>query len=187
MRELQVCGVDDGYFPLKFKGGKGKTVLLSSKYNDKLLIGIDFDLILVDGDDATSKLRKILDDCEVVFTDGITVGGFNYVDPEELRNYGINYIIFYSKIPNIKDVEHALLKHFSGDRRTTIILNVLENLVLLPTKKGNVYVDTNLSLQYASKLINYYQIYVKEPEPLRTAHTIASSLSRFLLTKNLLT
>jgi len=187
MRELQVCGVDDGYFPLEFKGGKGKTVLLSSKYNGRRLIGVDFDLILVDGDDGTSKLRNILDGCEVVFTDGITLGGFNYLDPEELRNYGINYIIFYSKTPDIKEVAHALLKHFSGDKRTSIILNVLENLILLPTKKGNVYISTNLSLPYASKLISYYQIYVKEPEPLRTAHIIASSLSRFLLTKKLLT
>ncbi|BCU70569.1 DUF99 family protein [Stygiolobus caldivivus] len=188
MKELLVCGIDDGYFPLAFKGKKGSTILLSAKYNKSKLSSVNFDRILVDGNDATAIILRIVDECDIVLTDGVTFGGFNYIDPQELQTNGIHYIIFYSQIPEINEVERALTKYFSDDeKRVNIILQVMRNLVKLPTKKGEVYVKANIPESDVIKVVSYYQFYAKQPEPLRSAHIIASSLSRFLINKKLLT
>ena len=184
MKDLLVCGIDDGYFPLSFKGRRGYTVLLAACFKNSKLVSVNFDTILVDGNDATQKLFKITEKSEVLLLDGITFGGFNYVNPETVGNNGFSYIVFYSQMPNVNEVEKALRKHFN-DERICIILNTITSLTKLPTRKGEVFVMSNLPLNEVSEIINFYQFFVKEPEPLRTAHIIASSLSKFLLRKKL--
>lgn len=174
MSVITVTGIDDGYFPLNHKGRKGYAPLVSVIYEDFDLVEIDYSLILVDGEDATDKLRS-MNKRGYVILDGVIFGGFNYVKPEP------NWIVFYSKRPNIIEIERALLKHFSKDQdRIFTILNILKNLRSITSRKGTIYVYTSLELSEASRVISHYQIFSKRPEPLRTAHVIASAIGKLL-------
>jgi len=179
--KLLVSGIDDGYFPLEYKRNKGKTVLLSVTYERYKIYNIDFDLITIDGSDAGEIFEK-LEKGEICILDGITFGGFNYINPSLIRS---NYIIFYSSKPNLDKVYNALVKHFNDDRKE-IILNIMNNLLRISTKKGDVFIYTNMGVSEAKEIIEKYQIFDKIPEPLKTAHEISSSLSKFLLSKKII-
>jgi len=171
---VKVTGIDDGYFPLRFKGGKGHAPLVSVIYENYNIVNVDYTLILVDGNDASNKL-KLLNKEGYLILDGVVFGGFNYVEPES------DWIIFYSKRPNVEEIERALRKHFSNDAtKVSTILNVIKNLTPISTRKGTVYVYTSLDFSEVSQIISYYQVFGKRPEPLRAAHIIASAIGKFL-------
>ena len=176
--KLLVSGIDDGYFPLEYKRNRGKTVLLSVTYDQFKIYDIDFDLITVDGNDA-GEIFKTLKKGDVCILDGITFGGFNYINPRLINS---NYIIFYSSKPNLDKVYNALIKHFNDDRKE-IILSIMSNLLKISTKKGDVFIYTNMRVSEAKEIIEKYQVFDKIPEPLKSAHEISSSLSKFLLSK----
>ena len=180
MKDLLVCGVDDGYFPLSYKGRRGKTVLLSVMMSEYKLVNVDFSFITVDGDDCTDALIQITSGCDIILLDGVIFGGFNYISVNDIKNGG--YVIFYSHKPNLTEIFRALNKHFSYDeKRINSIINVLSNLVELPTKRGEVFVYSNLDKVIVKSLIEKYQLFSKIPYPLFISHELASSLSRFLL------
>ncbi|QIW23138.1 DUF99 family protein [Sulfolobus sp. S-194] len=179
--KLLVSGIDDGYFPLKYKGRKGRTVMLSVVFKNYDIIDVDFDFIFVDGDEGTSVLNS-LQTGDVCILDGLTFGGFNFVNPNKLKS---KYIIFYSSKPNILKITRALDRHFNDERRD-IILNVIANLTRVSTLRGDVYIYTNLDLKYAKNIIEEYQVFDRIPLPLKIAHEISSSLSTFLLSKKII-
>lgn len=170
MKDLLVSGIDDGYFPEKYKGKKGKAPLVSVTYNGYKLIDVDIDFIYVDGDEATLKFNNLRKG-EVLILYSIIVGGFNYIIPSG------KYIIFYGKKPNILEIDRALKLHFN-DKRREVILNYLSNLVRVPTKKGSVYINTNLEISNAINIIEFYQVNSKYPEPIQTAHIIGKGIGQ---------
>ena len=178
---LLVSGIDDGYFPVEYKKNRGKTTLVSVTYNGFKIYSIDFDLISVDGEDAGLVFEK-LEKGDICILDGITFGGFNYINPDLIKT---DYIIFYSSRPNLAKVSSALIKHFN-DNRKNVILNVMNNLLRISTKKGDVFIYTNIKVNEAKEIIEKYQVFDKIPEPLKTAHEISSSLSKFLLSKKII-
>jgi endonuclease V-like protein UPF0215 family len=169
-----ISAVDDGYFPSILKGKKGKAPLALVEYENYTLTRVDVNFICIDGEEAKYKLLE-LNPKGYVILDGVTYAGFNYIEPED------EWIVFYSHMPNINKIEEALLKHFSNDsQRVNTILKIIKNLKQVPTKKGNVYVYSKLNAREVSFLISYYQIFNKTPEPLRTAHIIASAIGKFI-------
>lgn len=156
-------------------------MLLAVTYDEYRLVNVDFDFIDVDGDNASSVFNTI-NSGDINILDGITFGGFNYINPDNLNK---SYIIFYSAKPNIEKVEYALRKYFNDVRRE-IILKVIKNLLRVSTAKGDVYIYTNLNIRVAKEIIEKYQVFDKIPEPLKAADEIASSLSTFLLYKKII-
>ncbi len=170
MKDLLVSGIDDGYFPVKYKGKKGKAPLVSVTYNNYKIVDVDIDFIYVDGDEATIKFNNLRKgDVSILYS--IIVGGFNYIIPSG------KYIIFYGKKPNIMEIDNALKLHFDNERRN-VILYYLSNLVKVPTKKGSVYINTNLETNEAINIIEFYQINSKYPEPIQTAHIIGKGVGQ---------
>lgn len=170
MKKYLVSGIDESYFPLAYKGKKGRAILASVTYDEYDIINIDYDYILVDGNDGTDVFKK-LDKGNVVILDGVIFAGFNYIVPEE------NYIIFYGKKPNIEEIRRALLKHFSTEEdKIRNILRFLTSLKACSTKKGTVYIYTDLPMSLCLDIINKYQVFVKYPEPIRVAHKIATAI-----------
>ncbi len=88
--KLLVSGVDDGYFPLSFKGRKGKAPLISVVYDNFSIKNIDLDFITVDGEDAT-EIYSSLDKGDITIIDSVICGGFNYIKPTS------NFIYFLEK------------------------------------------------------------------------------------------
>jgi len=150
-------------------------------YTGFKISSIDFGLITVDGEDAGMILEK-LEKGDLCILDGITFGGFNYINPSLINS---NYIIFYSSRPNLAKVSNALTKHFN-DNRKDVILSVVSNLLRISTKKGDVFIYTNIKVNEAKEIIEKYQVFDKIPEPLKTAHEVSSSLSKFLLSKKII-
>jgi endonuclease V-like protein UPF0215 family len=170
MKDLLVSGIDDGYFPIKYKGKKGKAPLVSVTYDGYKIVDVDLDFIYVDGDDATAKFNNLRKG-KICILYSIIVGGFNYIIPEG------KYIIFYGRKPNIIEIGNALKLHFD-DKRKDIILGYLSNLVKVPTKKGSVYINTNLEISEAINIIEFYQINSKYPEPIQSAHIIGKGIGQ---------
>lgn len=170
MIKLLVSGIDDGYFPLSYKHGKGKCPLVSVTYKEYEIVDVDFELITVDGKDGTEKY-SLLRKGDIKILDGVIVGGFNYIVPDS------NYIIFYSYKPNISKILNAAIKHYN-DERVDIFKKFLLNLVEISTKRGNIYIATDLDTRLAKRIIEKYQIFSKIPEPVKTAHIIGKSLGQ---------
>ncbi|QKR01015.1 DUF99 family protein [Metallosphaera tengchongensis] len=168
---MLISGVDDGFFPLSYKGRRGKAPLIVTLYEDLYFKDVKIDFITVDGDDGTEVFERISWGVTTIF-DGITYAGFNYIVPRR------NYILFYGGKPNLQKVELALEKHFH-DRRKEIILNFIKNLVRIETRNGPVYIESDLELRYAKGIIERYQLVSKYPEPIRLAHVIGRTVGHW--------
>jgi Uncharacterized conserved protein len=176
MSDWLVYGVDDGYFPSHFKGRKGKTILAIVEFVGLEIGRVDFSTITVDGEDASDTFLKMRGE-GVALLDGVIYGGFNYIEPDSRS------IVFYSVPPNVQEVERALSKHFPNDRRrANVILGVMRSLSKISTRQGDVFVySPGISLPEIRKLLDFYQVFDRKPEPIRAAHVIASALSKYLL------
>ncbi|MEM3244864.1 MAG: DUF99 family protein [Metallosphaera sp.] len=168
---MLISGVDDGFFPLSYKGGKGKSPLVVTLFEDLTFKDVNLGFITVDGSDAKEAFCKINWGVTTIF-DGVTFAGFNYIIPDK------NYIIFYGYRPNVAKVKLALDKHFHDDREEKII-SILERLVRIESRWGPVYLYTDLDLTLARNLIDKYQVISKYPEPIRYAHVIGKALGHW--------
>lgn len=188
MKLKSVIGLDDGYFPPHYKGRKGYTVLLGVKYavKERIIEGISYTLILVDGLDATDKALKIIESLEgdIVLYDGVTYAGFNIIDPFKIHSItGISGIVFYRHPLSIKKISNALIKHFPDYRvRLDIIRRVLQYRYKMNTEWG-IYEYTPIEIDPldAKNLLKKLQYYSPEPEPIRIADILSSKLSRSLI------
>ncbi|BDC19263.1 DUF99 family protein [Acidianus sp. HS-5] len=167
---MLVSGIDDGYFPLTYKGKHGKCPLVSVTFDGFELTDIDVSLITVDGDDATNAYKNLRKG-DIIILDSIIVGGFNYIIPDN------NYIIYYANKPDIESILHAARKHYN-DQRVNIIQEFLSDMIALSTKRGTVYVNTDLDLKMVKGIIEYYQVFSKYPEPIKYAHIIGKAIGQ---------
>ncbi len=181
-KEIRIIGIDDAPFS---KEKKGKVLVLGCIYRGGLAFeGLVSSYADVDGDDSTEVLVEMInkskhkDQLQCIMTDGIAVGGFNVIDIQELSGRTkLPVIVIMRNKPNLKNVKEALKN----------VPNYQNKLKLL-NKAGKIYdVDlgndaklffqcAGVDVEKAKEIIKVAIARGNMPEPVRTAHLIASGI-----------
>jgi endonuclease V-like protein UPF0215 family len=185
-KEIRVIGFDDGPFE-KFNKKK-ETPVVGVVFRGGLYFeGMIKTSISIDGFNSTKKLIKVIKSSKfypqlkAVLFDGISLGGFNVIDVQELYNKtGIPIIIIMRKIPNFKEIFQALKHTTKLELRISIIkkAGIIRKVRVENTNiSGFIYYQKHgCSEDYAEKIIKITTTRSLIPEPLRIAHLIASAI-----------
>lgn len=178
--EIRILGIDDSSL-LKEKVMIVGTVFRGGDWID----GVLRSEITRDGLDATGvivtmiKKSKHYAQLRVIMLDGITYGGFNVVDIQELyRETGLPVIVIMRSCPDFEKIRSAL-GHFSdGEARWDIIKKAGKIEKLFTGRNGTpVYIQkAGIGSKSAEKIIRLTSIRSSIPEPLRVAHLIATGI-----------
>jgi len=183
--EIRILGIDDGVFAphskslapvvgVVFRGGYWLDGVMNTK-------------VEVDGFDATQKIGEMIKksahfkQLRVIMLDGITFGGFNIVDIQELnKRTDLPVIAVTRERPDFGDIRKAI-KNLPGSRkRWKAILNAGEIFdVNTRTKRGKVFMEISGILEEdARRILKLTSTRSSVPEALRVAHLIASGVSK---------
>ncbi len=177
---IRALGVDDSYF-IPHQGGCVKMVGVVVR-TPNYLEGVLIREIQVDGLDATDALLDMLStrfgqQIKVIFTQGLTFGGFNMVDIVKLYGKsGIPVISVVRRKPDMGRIKEALQGHFKDWKLRYEILTQKE-IREISNGKFKIYVQfAGIEEEEARKTIENFTVRGAMPEPLRMAHIIASAL-----------
>jgi len=183
--EIRVLGVDDG--PFSFGAGQEALVVGTLFRGGLWLDGVLTTHVTVDGEDATDKLVDMINrsrhrgQMRVVMTDGLTLGGFNVIDGNEIfERTGLPVISVTRSLPDMRAIKDALVKLPHYDRRWRVIRQAGK-------PKQHTYPDGRGSGKVffqafgaeeadAHAIIEVTSTRSLMPEPIRVAHIIASGI-----------
>jgi len=178
--EIRVLGIDDSAL-LNEKVMIVGTVFRGGDWMD----GVLRSEITRDGLDATEVISTMIKNSRhygqlrIIMLDGVTYGGFNVVDIEELyRETGLPVIVVMRAYPDFKKIRSAL-RHFSdGELRWEIIKKAGKIEKLVTEKNGTpIYIQkAGIGIKSAEKIVRLTSIRSNIPEPLRVAHLIATGI-----------
>jgi endonuclease V-like protein UPF0215 family len=180
--EIRILGFDDGAFSTR---KKGRVPVIGVVFRGgKFLDGALKTEVLVDGLDATKKLVKLINtsrhkqQLKVVMLDGITLGGFNIVDVQELyESTRLPVIVINRKHPNLEKVK-AALKNFKDFEKRWEMVKKAGPIKVCEVKPGvKVYYQAvGMEDEEVEEVIALSSTRSQLPEPLRVAHIIATAL-----------
>ncbi|MEM4152500.1 MAG: DUF99 family protein [Candidatus Pacearchaeota archaeon] len=182
-REIRILGIDDAPFN-KFKDKKVLvvgTVFRGGLYMDALLSCY----IKVDGDDSTKKLielvkkTKHLEQLKCIMINGISLGGFNVIDINELhKKTKLPVIVIIRHKPNFTKILKALKKanKTKAIKRFELMKKAGKPLPLLLKNKKIYFQVAGISAKTAKEIIKISSTHGSIPEPLRISHIIASGI-----------
>lgn len=178
--EIRILGIDDSAL-LNEKVMIVGTVFRGGDWMD----GVLRSEITRDGLDATEVIVRMIKNSRhygqlrIIMLDGITYGGFNVIDIEELyRETGLPVIVVMRSYPDFEKIRSAL-RHFSdGEDRWDIIKKAGEIEKLVTERNGTpIYIQkAGIGAKNAEKIIRLTSIRSSIPEPLRVAHLIATGI-----------
>ncbi len=175
-KEIRVIGIDDAPFD-KFK--RGKVLVLATIFRGgSWLDGVLSTKVNVDGTDSTRKLIEMINKCkfkpqlQCIMLDGIALGGFNVIDIRELnKKTRIPVIVIIRQYPDFKKIKNALKKLKKEER-----FKLIEKAGQVH-KVGKIYVQlAGINLEKAKNILKITCTRSLIPEPIRTAHLIASGV-----------
>jgi endonuclease V-like protein UPF0215 family len=189
--KLFAVGVDDGYFPLEYKGGKGETILLAvATLKTHVIVGLAYGRIPVDSPLVTRSIAELtrLLSPRLVFLDGITYAGFGVADPRKISDMTGATVVTIQQYPlDLNRIRRALQKHFDDHReRFAVIKTIYSSMRILSTPWRTIKYYAYPPGSIEPEEIRKYMIYSPIPEPLRLAHLIASETSKYLHSKGYL-
>jgi endonuclease V-like protein UPF0215 family len=186
-----VAGIDDGYFKRDWR----KTTFVLAAHcwrNDALcpclVLG---DVVEIDGIDSTEKAISLVKEAlhelgglEAVLLDTVIFAGFNILDAGRLHeetNVPVIAVFWYE--PDREAVRRAIVKHFDdAEQRLRLLEETWSRLTRIECGKGSLLIAPyGVSVEKAWELVCSLQIYTRQPEPLFTAHVMASRLSSIFL------
>ena len=181
-RDVRYLGIDDS--PFTFDDVVVRVVGVVTRgasYVEGVLSG----QVTIDGDEATTSLADLVGQSRfrpmlrAIFLNGVTMGGFNIVDLDELhRVTGIPVVSVVRDEPDYDKSSAALRKHFS-DAEARIML--LSRQRPTPVQNGDFKVwcvARGIDPVELPRLLARATVRGAIPEPVRLAHVIASGISR---------
>ncbi len=178
-QEIRILGIDDS--PLI---GEDILVVGAVMRGGGWLEGVLSTYIRKDGLDATGKLADMIKGSKhygqirVAMLSGVTMGGFNVVDMEELyRRTGIPVISVMRRPPDMDSIRSALA-HLSEPGLRLEAMMRAGGAIELPSRRGKpVYVQfKGLDADSALSIVRSSSLHSRLPEPLRVAHLIATGI-----------
>ncbi len=179
-QEIKIIGIDDA--PFLF--GQKKVAVIGVVIRGNAYIeGILKTEIEVDGCDATAIIINLINgtrhknQLRVIMLDGISLGGFNVVDIQELhRNTGLPVITITREQPDFTKIKNALQKHFVDWKKRWD--TILEGKLRKVNSKYPLYVQyVGMKFPTVCEIIHLCTIRGAIPEPIRIAHLIATGIT----------
>ena len=172
-----VIGFDDAPFPLRYRG---RVKAVGAVFADRRFDGVLVGEVEKDGFDSADVLAALLEaskyrrHLQLVMLQGIALAGFNVVDVFALHErVGLPVLVVARREPDYATIRRVLLERIPrGEEKWAVI----ERLGPMEPAEG-VYVQrVGISPEEACAVIRRLALYGNLPEPLRTAHLIASAL-----------
>jgi endonuclease V-like protein UPF0215 family len=184
------AGVDDGYFSRSWRSTLavlavhcrlGSTLCPCTLYTGRFTIdGLDATQVIVE------LVRKALEkhNLKLLLMDSVVYAGFNIADIDQIHEetgVPVAAVIWYP--PDREAVERALRLHFSDwQQRLHLLEKTWNTMRKLACPKGALYISWRGGDWWSiARTICSLQIYTRHPEPLYTAHMLASTLSKLTL------
>ena len=179
-KEIRILGVDDGPFT---PHGEGKVLIIGTIFRAGIwLDGVLSTHITTDGDDATDNLVGMVNQSRhreqigVIMLDGITFGGFNVVDIQQIfQKTEIPVIVIMRKLPDLMKIKNALQNFLNWEKRWELVQKAGE--IHKIHNKEPIYIQTSgISWEDAEEIVRLATTRSAIPEPIRVAHIIASGV-----------
>jgi uncharacterized protein len=176
-------GIDDGPFLPKKLGGS-KAPLVAVGLEGSRLVSATGGWIAIDGTDGTEQAIQLLKrlgvpKCPILLA-GVTFGGFNLIDPNELhRLFRVPTIVVVGSRPDNRAVKRALVKHFPDwSERWEIIrsLGPLRKVRTVRHENPIFYESFGCTPRAAREILVNCAVVARVPEPLRVAGLVAGGL-----------
>ena len=172
-----VVGFDDAPFP---RSHRGDVAVIGAVYAGLRLEGVLRGRVRRDGANAAPVLERLVRESrfapqlQLVMLQGIALAGFNVVDVRRLAAaLGLPVLVVARRPPDMAAVRRALLERVPAGRRKW---RLIEDLGTMEPAAG-VYVQrVGLEPAQAEAVVREFAVNSTVPEPLRTAHLIASAL-----------
>jgi uncharacterized protein len=180
--EIRVLGIDDGKF---IPQTKGSALVVGVVFRGGCSIdGVMHTRIIIDGLDATKKLALMINNSphhkqlRLVMLNGITFGGFNVVDIQELHlATNLPILALTREKPDLTGIHEAIRNLPKAEERWGMILEAGKIHEII-NKGSKIYLEiAGISYDDAEKIIVLTSTRSSLPEPLRVAHIIASGVS----------
>jgi uncharacterized protein len=179
-QEIRILGIDDSPFPTHTTD---EVMLVGTIFRaGNWLDGVLSTHICGDGTDSTEKIvhmvknSRNLGQLGVIMLDGITFGGFNVVNIQEIyKATNIPVIVVMRKIPNFEGIKNALKRFDDWEERWQNITGAGE-VYKVPNPEP-VYIQVNgIEIDDAMEIVKISTTRSAIPEPLRVAHIIAAGI-----------
>ncbi len=173
-----MVGFDDAPFAREYRGD---VTVVGAVFSGARLEGVLSGRVRRDGANATRELVRMVRESrfapqlQCILLQGVALAGFNVVDVRQLAEaLGLPVLVVARHRPNWPAIREALLQRVSGGRRKWQLIERLGPMEPL----GTVYVQrVGLTLVQAQDILKRFGLHSRIPEPLRTAHLIASALA----------
>ncbi len=186
-----VAGFDDGRFSKSWRCTLGVLSLHCWAGPHLCPCGAVVTRLTVDGMDSTERIIEAVERArglgygvEALLLDTNVFAGFNVADPEAVASrLGLPVLVVYWYPPRREAVERALRLHFPDWReRLRLLEEAWSRLRQAPCPRGGLLLAVyGADWGWGHRLLCGLQLYTRAPEPLYTAHTLASELSEALL------
>lgn len=177
---VRVMGIDDGPFQ---RDHRGDVLVVGTVFRGgERLEGVVSTKVRRDGRNATDKLIRMITESRFhpqlhyIQLDGIALAGFNVVDIARLHDRtGLPAMVVSRTLPDQDAVRQALIRYIRGGAARW---RLVERAGPVHAIEGLYCQLAGITVTEAAALIRLTRRHSKLPEPIRTAHLIATGIVR---------